>query len=59
MDSSQVNVSLDSGVATLSGIVDTMDERASARNNAFEGGAIAVENNLEVKQGPKPLMHMN
>ena len=59
VDSQQVNVSVDSGVATLSGIVDTMDERAAARNNAFEGGAIAVENNLEVKQGPKPLRHMN
>ncbi|MCF8109134.1 MAG: BON domain-containing protein [Desulfohalobiaceae bacterium] len=59
VDSQQVNVSVDSGVATLSGVVDTMDERAAARSNAFEGGAIAVENNLTVKHGPKPLQHMN
>jgi osmotically-inducible protein OsmY len=53
VDADEVNVSVDDGVATLEGTVDTWSERLSAAENAFEGGAIKVINRLEVKFGPK------
>lgn len=49
VDSDEVRVSVDDGVATLSGTVDTWSERQSARENAFEGGAIWVINDLDVQ----------
>lgn len=52
VDEDQVTVTVDDGVATLTGTVDTMNERKAARNNAFEGGAVAVDNDLKVKYGP-------
>lgn len=56
VDEDQVTVDVHNGVAVLSGTVDTMGERAAARENAFDGGATAVENNLKVKQGPQELL---
>ncbi len=44
----EVNVSVDNGVATLTGTVDTYSEKKAAAENAFEGGAQVVMNNLEV-----------
>jgi osmotically-inducible protein OsmY len=48
VDSDDVNVAVDDGVVTLTGTVDTWGEYQAARENAFEGGAIAVVNNLDV-----------
>lgn len=45
----EVNITVDNGVATLTGEVDTRGERQAAADNAFEGGAEAVVNNLEVE----------
>ncbi len=53
VDSDAVTVTVDDGVATLTGTVDTWNERAAAAENAFEGGAIAVDNDLTVEYGPE------
>ncbi len=52
VDQEDINVSVDDGVAILTGTVDTWGEREAARENALEGGAIAVSNNLDVEFGP-------
>lgn len=52
VDADQVNVSVDDGVATLTGAVDTWSEWKAAQDNALEGGAIRVRNDLNVKYGP-------
>ena len=51
-----VVVSVEDGTATLTGTVDTWYERRSATENAFEGGARAVDNDLRVDYGPAPLL---
>jgi osmotically-inducible protein OsmY len=51
VDSDEVKVNVDDGVATLTGKVDTWYERKSATDNALEGGAIRVINKLEVDNG--------
>lgn len=48
VDGSNIDVSVEGGVATLSGTVDSWSEYRSARENAFEGGAVSVVNRLEV-----------
>ncbi len=48
IDSEDVNVSVDNGIATLSGTVDSWKEYQQAEINAFDGGAIVVNNNLEI-----------
>lgn len=48
VDSDEVNVSVEGGVATLTGTVDSWSEYRAARDNAFEGGAIWVDNDLVV-----------
>jgi osmotically-inducible protein OsmY len=48
VDSEQVAVSVDSGVATLSGRVDSWTERKAAERNAREAGARRVRNRLEL-----------
>ena len=48
VSSDQVNVAVDNGVATLTGMVDTPGERQAATDNAYQGGATLVENNLVV-----------
>lgn len=52
VDEDEVVVTVDDGVATLTGTVDTWAERASATENALEGGAVAVDNDLKVIYGP-------
>lgn len=49
VDSEQISVSVDNGVATLSGTVGSRREYDAARENAFAGGAVSVINNLKVK----------
>ena len=49
VDRDDVNVSVDNGVATLTGTVDSWSEREAAMENAWEGGATAVDNDLIVK----------
>lgn len=46
VDSHDVTVSVDDGVATLTGSVEDYSERRDATKNAFDGGALAVDNDL-------------
>jgi osmotically-inducible protein OsmY len=48
VDGDDVNVAVDDGIVTLTGEVDTYSERQDAEENAFEGGAKDVLNNLTV-----------
>jgi osmotically-inducible protein OsmY len=48
VDADEVKVSVSAGKATLTGAVDSHGERAAATENAFEGGAIVVDNRLAV-----------
>ncbi|HTQ02556.1 MAG TPA: BON domain-containing protein [Polyangiaceae bacterium] len=48
LDEKRVDVSVKGGTAVLTGTVDSLGERAIATEDAFEGGAIAVENRLQV-----------
>lgn len=48
VDADEVTVFVDDGVATLTGAVDTWSERQSATENAYEGGATLVDNDLVV-----------
>jgi osmotically-inducible protein OsmY len=41
--------SVENGVATLTGAVDTKSGRSMAEANAYEGGASRVINNLEIR----------
>jgi len=50
VDSDQVSVSVSEGVATLTGSVDDIGERRAATENALEGGAIRVVNELEIAE---------
>ncbi len=52
VNSDEVKVQVEDGVAKLSGIVDTWSERIAARQNAIEGGALSVENDILVRNGP-------
>ena len=49
VDSDTVEVAVDDGVATLTGTVDSWSEYNAAANNAYEGGAVYVDNDLTVK----------
>lgn len=51
VDSDEVDVAVDDGIATLSGEVDTVSEMRSAVDNAYEGGARRVINKLDVAMG--------
>jgi osmotically-inducible protein OsmY len=48
VDANEVTVSVESGVVTLSGLVDTWGERMAAEKNAWDGGAKDVRNGLAV-----------
>ena len=48
VDANEVTVSVENGVATLTGTVDTWAEYNAARENAYEGGAASVITKLEV-----------
>jgi osmotically-inducible protein OsmY len=49
VDADEVDVSVHNGVATLTGTVDSIAESSAARENAFEGGASGVINQLEIE----------
>lgn len=49
VNSDDVTVTVDNGIATLSGKVDSWTEYYSAQKNAYDGGAVHVRNNLTVK----------
>ncbi len=49
VDRDDIRVYVDDGVATLAGTVQDTSEMLSAVENAFEGGASAVDNELRVK----------
>ncbi len=49
VDSDDVTVTVDDGTATLTGTVDSWSEFNAATENAFEGGAVWVDNNLTVE----------
>lgn len=53
VDSEDVRVDVEDGVATLTGLVDTWTEWESAEENALEGGATEVRNHLNVRYGPE------
>jgi osmotically-inducible protein OsmY len=48
VDAADVTVEVDDGVATLTGTVDSWSEYWAARENALEGGAVWVDNELHV-----------
>lgn len=52
VDSDEVSVEVDNAVAELTGTVDTWAEREAATENAIEGGAVVVDNDLAVDYGP-------
>lgn len=52
VDSEDITVTVENGVATLTGTVDTWFEFQKARENALEGGARHVDNNLRFRYGP-------
>jgi osmotically-inducible protein OsmY len=54
VDRDQVHVKVENGVATLSGMVDTWGEHGAAIENAYEGGAKEVRDELKVAQGTAP-----
>lgn len=48
VDADEVQVSVSEGKATLTGTVDSWMEHRSATENAYEGGAVSVDNQLQV-----------
>jgi len=52
VDSDKVAVSVDDGVATLTGTVEDWSERGAAIENAQEGGARRIVDRLSVRYGP-------
>jgi osmotically-inducible protein OsmY len=49
VDSDDVAVSVEDGVATLTGTVGSLGEYRAARENAYEGGALRVRNRIQVE----------
>lgn len=49
VDANEVNVTVENGVATLVGSVDSFAESSAAQENAFEGGAAGVINKLNIE----------
>ncbi|MFP4059303.1 MAG: BON domain-containing protein [Bacteroidales bacterium] len=43
-----VNVKVDDGIVTLTGIVETWQEKSMAEKDAYHGGAVSVNNEIEV-----------
>jgi osmotically-inducible protein OsmY len=52
VDDDEVTVEVDNGVATLTGQVETWTERHAATQNAYQGGAVLVDNDITVEYGP-------
>lgn len=51
LDASQITVSVDDGVVTLQGVVDTWHERTMAERHAHRAGARRVIDELDVRSG--------
>lgn len=51
VDSNQLDVSVHDGKVTLSGQVDTKRERAEALDDAYEAGAVAINDDLKLVGG--------
>jgi osmotically-inducible protein OsmY len=51
VDAEEVTVDVQDGRAILTGAVDSLSERIQATNNAYAGGAVAVDNRLSVESG--------
>lgn len=49
VDRDEVSVTVQSGKATLTGTVDSWEEKRAATENAWEGGAVSVDNQLTVR----------
>ena len=49
VDLDEVNVKVDDGTATLTGDVDSLGEYEAATENALEGGAHKVDNDLVIR----------
>lgn len=52
VDREDITVTVRGGVATLAGVVDTLEARRAATKNARDGGAVEVRNRLRVRVGP-------
>ncbi len=50
VDSDEITVKVQDGTATLTGTVDSYGERGAAIQNAYEGGATIVKNELKVNR---------
>lgn len=55
VSSDAIEVTVDDGVVRLSGTVESWSERQTAENNAYEAGAVRVDNDLRVRYGPDDL----
>jgi osmotically-inducible protein OsmY len=55
IDEDDIVVQVADGVATLTGVVDTLRDRRIATVNAYEGGSRRVRNHLKVRFGPEAL----
>ena len=53
VDGDDITVQVEDGVAHLTGTVDTWSEYEAARENALEGGAVIVDNDLLILYGPE------
>ncbi len=49
IDSDDINVSVEGGIATLTGQVDSLREYEVAEENALEGGAVGVHNKIDIQ----------
>lgn len=54
VDADRVTVTVFNGVATLTGVVDTLNEAQAAVENAIQGGARHVINNLKIGTFSEP-----
>lgn len=52
VDEENINVTVDDGIATLTGEVESTTQLNTAVNNAFEGGAKSVVSKLDVEEQP-------
>jgi hypothetical protein len=52
VESAEVKVTVDNGIARLTGTVDTWSEREAATRSALRAGAATVDNDLTVNYGP-------
>lgn len=53
LDIDSITVQVDNGAATLTGVVDTWQDRERASDEAYDGGAVTVDNNIRVRFGPE------